>query len=139
MPRSPPWIPGLVHPHSLTAAPLVRLLKDNQIAASAIVELHDPARFDLNGFDEAIDTLQEDGTVVLGTFPGRGMIEFYPLEALKTNALGAENVLCAAMNHGVQKAIVLSTDKAVYPINAMGISKAMMEKLMIAKARVASQ
>lgn len=65
--------------------------------------------------------------------------EFYPLEALRTNALGAENVLCAAMNQGVQRAIVLSTDKAVYPINAMGISKAMMEKLMVAKARVAGQ
>ena len=61
--------------------------------------------------------------------------EFYPLEALRTNALGAENVLNAAVNHGVERAIVLSTDKSVYPINAMGISKAMMEKLMVAKAR----
>lgn len=65
--------------------------------------------------------------------------EFYPLEALRTNALGAENVLSAAMNLGVQRAIVLSTDKAVYPINAMGISKAMMERLMVAKARIAGQ
>jgi UDP-glucose 4-epimerase len=63
--------------------------------------------------------------------------EFYPLEALRTNALGAENVLNAAMQHGVERAIVLSTDKSVYPINAMGISKAMMEKLMVAKARYA--
>jgi UDP-N-acetylglucosamine 4,6-dehydratase/5-epimerase len=63
--------------------------------------------------------------------------EFYPLEALRTNALGAENVLSAAMACGAKRAIVLSTDKAVYPINAMGLSKAMMEKLMIAKARVA--
>jgi UDP-glucose 4-epimerase len=61
--------------------------------------------------------------------------EFYPLEALRTNALGAENVLKAALACGVKKAIVLSTDKAVYPINAMGISKAMMEKLMVARAR----
>jgi UDP-glucose 4-epimerase len=64
--------------------------------------------------------------------------EFYPLEALKTNALGAENVMSAAMANSVKRVIVLSTDKAVYPINAMGISKAMMEKLMVAKARVNS-
>ena len=62
--------------------------------------------------------------------------EFYPLEALRTNALGAENVMNAAMASGVERAIVLSTDKSVYPINAMGISKAMMEKLMVAKARL---
>lgn len=63
--------------------------------------------------------------------------EFYPLEALRTNALGAENVLNAAVVNKVARVIVLSTDKAVYPINAMGISKAMMEKLMVAKSRVA--
>lgn len=62
--------------------------------------------------------------------------EFYPVEALRTNALGAENVMSAAIQAGVQRVIVLSTDKAVYPVNAMGISKAMMEKLMVAKARV---
>jgi len=61
--------------------------------------------------------------------------EFYPLEAVKTNILGTENVLEAAMNHGVKKVICLSTDKAVYPINAMGISKAMMEKVIVAKSR----
>lgn len=63
--------------------------------------------------------------------------EFYPMEALRTNALGTENVLEAAGAEGVERVIVLSTDKAVYPINAMGISKAMMEKLMVARARVA--
>jgi UDP-N-acetylglucosamine 4,6-dehydratase len=63
--------------------------------------------------------------------------EFYPLEALQTNALGTENVLNAAIQCGVGRVIVLSTDKAVYPINAMGISKAMMERLMVAKSRVA--
>jgi UDP-glucose 4-epimerase len=62
--------------------------------------------------------------------------EFYPLEAIRTNALGAENVLNAAIAAKVKYAIVLSTDKAVYPINAMGLSKAMMEKLMVAKARL---
>ena len=62
--------------------------------------------------------------------------EFYPLEALKTNSLGTENVLNTAIAANVKKVIVLSTDKAVYPINAMGISKAMMEKIAIAKSRV---
>lgn len=65
--------------------------------------------------------------------------EFYPMEAVRTNILGAENVLNAAMANDVQQVIVLSTDKAVYPINAMGISKAMMEKLMVAKARLVDQ
>lgn len=63
--------------------------------------------------------------------------EFYPLEALMTNSLGAENVLSAAMDNGVKKVVVLSTDKAVYPINAMGMTKALMEKLMVAKSRIA--
>lgn len=62
--------------------------------------------------------------------------EFHPLEAVKTNILGTENVLEAAINAGVDKVIALSTDKAVYPINAMGISKAMMEKIVVAKSRL---
>ena len=61
--------------------------------------------------------------------------EFYPIEAVKTNVLGTENVLNAATISHVKRVVVLSTDKAVYPINAMGISKAMAEKLMVAKAR----
>ena len=61
--------------------------------------------------------------------------EFFPLEAVKTNVLGTENVLDAAIKYNVKKVVVLSTDKAVYPINAMGISKAMMEKVMVAKSR----
>lgn len=61
--------------------------------------------------------------------------EFYPLEAVQTNILGTQNVMNAAAINGVKKVIVLSTDKAVYPINAMGMSKAMAEKLMIAQAR----
>lgn len=62
--------------------------------------------------------------------------EFYPMEAVRTNVLGAENVMNAAIAHAVKRVVVLSTDKAVYPINAMGVSKAMMEKLMVAKARM---
>ena len=61
--------------------------------------------------------------------------EFHPLEAVKTNVLGTENVLEAAITSGVKRVVVLSTDKAVYPINAMGISKAMMEKVAVAKSR----
>jgi len=61
--------------------------------------------------------------------------EFYPLEAVKTNVLGTENILDAAIENKVKKVICLSTDKAVYPINAMGMSKALMEKVMISKAR----
>lgn len=61
--------------------------------------------------------------------------EFFPMEAVRTNVLGTENVLDVAIAHGVKKVICLSTDKAVYPINSMGISKAMMEKVAVAKSR----
>jgi len=61
--------------------------------------------------------------------------EFYPMEAVRTNVIGAENVMRAAIEHGVHRCVVLSTDKAVYPINAMGISKAMMERVMVARSR----
>ncbi|UWQ95885.1 polysaccharide biosynthesis protein [Rhodobacteraceae bacterium M385] len=61
--------------------------------------------------------------------------EFFPMEAVKTNVMGTENVLTAAIAAGVSRVVCLSTDKAVYPINAMGISKAMMEKVVVAKAR----
>lgn len=61
--------------------------------------------------------------------------EFFPVEAVRTNVLGTENVLNTAIANGVKNVVVLSTDKAVYPINAMGISKAMMEKVMVAKSR----
>lgn len=62
--------------------------------------------------------------------------EFFPLEAVKTNILGTDNVLTAAIDYGVKKVVCLSTDKAAYPINAMGISKAMMEKVFVAKSKV---
>jgi UDP-N-acetylglucosamine 4,6-dehydratase/5-epimerase len=65
--------------------------------------------------------------------------EFHPLEAVKTNILGTENLLEAAIQCGTKRVVVLSTDKAVYPINAMGISKAMMEKVAVAKSRSSSQ
>lgn len=65
--------------------------------------------------------------------------EFYPIEAVRTNVFGTENVLNAAIANKVAKVICLSTDKAVYPINAMGISKAMMEKVMVAKSRISGE
>lgn len=61
--------------------------------------------------------------------------EFFPIEAVQTNILGADNVLSIAIKHGVKRVVVLSTDKAVYPINAMGMTKAIMEKVMVAKSR----
>ena len=64
--------------------------------------------------------------------------EFFPIEAVKTNVLGTENVLTAAIEEGVSKVICLSTDKAAYPVNAMGTSKAMMEKVVVAKSRTVS-
>ena len=65
--------------------------------------------------------------------------EFFPIEAVKTNILGTENVLNSAISQNVGKVIVLSTDKAVYPVNAMGMSKALMEKVMTAKARTVDE
>ena len=65
--------------------------------------------------------------------------EFYPMEALRTNVQGAENVMRAAIANEVERCVMLSTDKAVYPINAMGISKAMMEKVMVAKSRLSGK
>ena len=65
--------------------------------------------------------------------------EFYPMQAIQTNVLGTENVMNAALQNNVERVIVLSTDKAVYPINVMGLSKAMAEKLMISKARMRSE
>jgi UDP-N-acetylglucosamine 4,6-dehydratase len=65
--------------------------------------------------------------------------EFYPMEAVRTNVLGTESLMTAAIANRVKRVVLLSTDKAVYPINAMGISKAMMEKLMVAKARMQAE
>ncbi len=65
--------------------------------------------------------------------------EFYPMEAVRTNIIGTENLLDAAINNNVKKVICLSTDKAVYPINAMGVSKSLMEKVFVAKSRVSNK
>lgn len=65
--------------------------------------------------------------------------EFYPMEAVRTNVIGIDNVLHAAIDEGVKRGVCLSTDKAAYPINAMGTSKAMMEKIIFANARAAAQ
>ena len=65
--------------------------------------------------------------------------EFFPMEAVRTNIIGTDNVLTAAIEAGVKKVICLSTDKAAYPINAMGTSKAMMEKVIVAKSRTVEQ
>lgn len=65
--------------------------------------------------------------------------EFYPMEAVRTNVVGTDNVLSAAITAGVKRVVVLSTDKAAYPINAMGMSKALMEKIAVARARVAAE
>ena len=65
--------------------------------------------------------------------------EFYPMEAVKTNILGTNNVLDAAIDNQIEKVVCLSTDKAVYPINAMGVSKAMMEKILVAKSRLSDK
>jgi UDP-N-acetylglucosamine 4,6-dehydratase len=65
--------------------------------------------------------------------------EFYPMEAVRTNVIGTDNVLQAAVENRVKRVVVLSTDKAAYPINAMGMSKALMEKIMVARSRVASE
>ena len=65
--------------------------------------------------------------------------EFYPMEAVKTNIIGTNNVLDAAINNQIEKVVCLSTDKAVYPINAMGVSKAMMEKILVSKSRLSDK
>ncbi len=65
--------------------------------------------------------------------------EFFPMEAIQTNSIGADNVMTAALDEGVGSVVVLSTDKAAYPVNAMGMSKALMEKLMIAKSRFSTE
>ncbi|NLG16004.1 MAG: polysaccharide biosynthesis protein [Fibrobacter sp.] len=92
---------------------------------------------DVRNYDSIIPAMQDvDYVFHAAALKQVPSCEFFPIEAIRTNDLGAENVMNAALACQVKNVIVLSTDKAVYPINAMGISKAMMEKLMIAKARM---
>ncbi len=88
---------------------------------------------DYNSIDDAMDGV--DYVFHAAALKQVPSCEFFPIEAVKTNVLGTNNVLEAAINHGVKKVIVLSTDKAAYPINAMGMSKALMEKVAVAKGR----
>ena len=92
---------------------------------------------DVRNYDSVMDVMQGvDYVFHAAALKQVPSCEFYPMEAIMTNILGAENVMRAAMANGVSKCVLLSTDKAVYPINAMGISKAMMEKLMVSKTRI---
>ena len=92
---------------------------------------------DVRDYDSILDSLQGvDYVFHAAALKQVPSCEFYPMEAVRTNVLGAENVMRAAIASGVKRCVVLSTDKAVYPINAMGITKALMEKLMVAKARL---
>lgn len=92
---------------------------------------------DIRNYDSILPAMQDvDYVFHAAALKQVPSCEFFPLEAIRTNDLGAENVMNAALANGVKNVIVLSTDKAVYPINAMGMSKALMEKLMVAKARM---
>ena len=92
----------------------------------------------------SVDALEQAMAGVDFVFHGAALkqvpsCEFYPMEAVRTNILGTDNVLQSAYSNRVKRVVVLSTDKAAYPINAMGISKAMMEKIMVARSRVAAE
>ena len=92
---------------------------------------------DVRDYDSVKDALQgADYVFHAAALKQVPSCEFYPMEAVRTNVQGAENVMRAAIENHVERCVVLSTDKAVYPINAMGLSKALMEKVMIAKARL---
>lgn len=92
---------------------------------------------DVRNYDSVSDVLQgADYVFHAAALKQVPSCEFYPMEAVRTNVEGAENVMRAAIDRGVSRCVVLSTDKAVYPINAMGLSKALMEKVMVAKARL---
>lgn len=92
---------------------------------------------DIRNYDSVLDACQGvDFIFHAAALKQVPSCEFYPMEAVRTNVLGAENVMRAAIDQKVSRCVVLSTDKAVYPINAMGMSKAMMEKVMVAKSRL---
>ena len=106
-------------------------------------EYHDPKLRFYIGDVRNIDSLREALAGVDFVFHAAALkqvpsCEFHPVEAIRTNALGADNLLQAAQEERVKRVVVLSTDKAAYPINAMGLSKALMEKIMVARSRVAA-
>jgi len=107
-------------------------------------QYHDPKVKFYIGDVRQLDSVQEAMEGVDFVFHAAALkqvpsCEFYPMEALRTNVIGTDNTLQAAMNARVKRVVVLSTDKAAYPINAMGISKGLMEKVMIARSRVAAE
>lgn len=107
-------------------------------------EYHDPKIKFYIGDVRQLDSVQEAMSGVDFVFHAAALkqvpsCEFYPMEAIRTNALGADNVLQAALDNRVKRVVVLSTDKAAYPINAMGLTKALMEKLMVARSRLAAE
>jgi len=107
-------------------------------------QYHDPKLKFFIGDVRSLDSIREAADGVDFIFHAAALkqvpsCEFYPMEAVRTNVVGTDNVLQAAMGAGVKKVVVLSTDKAAYPINAMGISKAMMEKVAVARSRVAAE
>ena len=94
---------------------------------------------DVRDFDSINSALNNVDYVFAAALKQVPSCKFYPIEAVKTNILGTENILNAAISNNVDKVICLSTDKAVYPINAMGVSKAMMEKIFVAKSRTSNK
>lgn len=118
--------------------------EDMRIEITAIAPEHsDRVKFhigDVRDFDSISQTMRDvDYVFHAAALKQVPSCEFYPMEAVKTNVIGTENVLNAAIEKNVKKVIVLSTDKAVYPINAMGISKAMAEKVLVAKSRTSEK
>lgn len=131
---------------------LQRLLKENEVARIVIYsrdeKKQNDLRFQYNNpkLDFEIGDVRDLERIMIA-MKGVDMVfhaaamkqvpacEFFPMEAVKTNVIGTNNVIDAAIYHGVEKVVVLSTDKAAYPVNAMGCSKMMMEKLMIARAQ----
>jgi UDP-glucose 4-epimerase len=107
-------------------------------------QYHDPKIKFYIGDVRNLDSIQEAMSGVDYVFSAAALkqvpsCEFYPMEAIRTNVIGTDNTLRAALLAQVKCVVVLSTDKAAYPINAMGISKAMMEKVMVARSRVAAE
>lgn len=136
---------AVVHRFKETGVREIRILsRDEKKQEDMRIELKDPKLKFYIGDVRELSSVQNAMRGVDYVFHAAALkqvpsCEFYPMEAVRTNILGTENVLTAAVEAQVKRVIVLSTDKAVYPINAMGMSKALMEKLAIAKSRTLSQ